>query len=257
MVWFYSWLFLSLQIIYTAASKGCVELDEQTFDKIVKRFKYTLVKFDVAFPYGDKHEAFIKFAADANEIDDLLFALVSIKDYGEKENMALAKRFNIPEIYPAITLFKNTTVTTFDRFPNDDQTTVENLRKFVNSYTDLFISLPGCLKEVDKLAVKFGLKGNSKQTLNSIVSEVSKLKYLYNTEKAQFSYNIYLTLMKKMLDVKQSVSQFIDTEKSRVQKLLTGTMSDSKKKDLNIKLNIMESFRQHTKSVSDISSDEL
>lgn len=49
------------------ASNGCVELDKLTFDKIVKRFRYTLVKFDVAFPYGEKHEAFTNFATQNTE----------------------------------------------------------------------------------------------------------------------------------------------------------------------------------------------
>lgn len=60
-------LLLLLQIVYSSGIKGCVELDELTFDKIVKRFRNTLVKFDVAFPYGDKHEAFTKLALESSE----------------------------------------------------------------------------------------------------------------------------------------------------------------------------------------------
>jgi endoplasmic reticulum protein 29 len=36
--------------------KGCIALDTLTFDKMLKRFRVSLVKFDVAFPYGDKQE---------------------------------------------------------------------------------------------------------------------------------------------------------------------------------------------------------
>ncbi|XP_053682290.1 protein windbeutel [Sabethes cyaneus] len=247
---------LSFHIIQSSASKGCLELDELIFDKIVRRFKYVLVKFDVAFPYGDNHEAFTGLALDAHDIDDLLFALVSIKDYGDKENTALGQRFNIPKKYPVITLFNNSSLSSFKIFPYEDKVTVDNLRKFVNSHTDLYISLPGCLKEIDELAIMFGSVGNSKEA-NDIIVEVMKKEHLYSTEKTQFSFNLYLMLMKKMTQVKETVAQFIDTEKTRVRKLLTEKISANKKNELNIKLNIMESFLKHSHVVNNVPSDEL
>lgn len=60
-------LLIAFHIGASLATNGCVELDKLTFDKIVKRFKYTLVKFDVAFPYGEKHEAFTNFAIQNTE----------------------------------------------------------------------------------------------------------------------------------------------------------------------------------------------
>lgn len=42
--------------------KGCTDLDELTFEKLVKRFQVTIVKFDIAYPYGDQHEAYSRFA---------------------------------------------------------------------------------------------------------------------------------------------------------------------------------------------------
>lgn len=182
---------------------------------------------------------------------------MSIKDYGERDNIALGKRFNIPENYPVITLFSNATFDSFKRFPDEDKVTVDNLRKFVNSHTDLYISLPGCLKEIDELAFKFGLIGNSQETLNDIISEVIKKKQLYNTEKTQLSYNIYLKLMKKIVQANLSVAHYIDIEKKRVQKLLAEKISDNKKNDFNVRLNIMESFLKHTQIVKNLPSDEL
>lgn len=46
----------------SSACKGCTDLDELTFDKLVKRFPVTIVKFDIAYPYGDQHEAYGRFA---------------------------------------------------------------------------------------------------------------------------------------------------------------------------------------------------
>lgn len=42
--------------------KGCTDLDELTFEKLIKRFQVTIVKFDIAYPYGDQHEAYSRFA---------------------------------------------------------------------------------------------------------------------------------------------------------------------------------------------------
>lgn len=37
-------------------------MDELTFEKLLKRFQVTIVKFDIAYPYGDQHEAYSRFA---------------------------------------------------------------------------------------------------------------------------------------------------------------------------------------------------
>ena len=52
-----------------------------------------MVKFDVAYPYGEKHDEFAKLAVDGAEVDDLMIAEVGIKDYGEKDNEELGNRF--------------------------------------------------------------------------------------------------------------------------------------------------------------------
>lgn len=51
----------------TRTANGCVELDRLNFDRIVQRFRYTLVKFDVAFPFGAQHEAFTGLAQESAE----------------------------------------------------------------------------------------------------------------------------------------------------------------------------------------------
>ena len=42
--------------------EGLVQLDKTSFDKIVSKFEYSLVKFDVGYPTGDKHKNFGKVA---------------------------------------------------------------------------------------------------------------------------------------------------------------------------------------------------
>ena len=51
--------------------KGCTPLDSVSFNKLLSKFKVSVVKFDVAYPYGEKHEEFAKFSQDASEIEDI------------------------------------------------------------------------------------------------------------------------------------------------------------------------------------------
>lgn len=113
---------LKINIQYVSTScKGCIELDEYNFDKVIKHFPITLVKFDIAFPYGEKHEAFEKFSIEVslngNELADFAVCVVGIKDYGEKENSKLSERFSVGEQYPVIKLFINGITTDGIEYP--------------------------------------------------------------------------------------------------------------------------------------------
>lgn len=95
-------------VVLATEYRGFVELDDLSFDKVIKRFDAVLVKFDVAYPYGAKHESFAKFAEQLTvHIDNFLVATVGIKDYGERENSQLAERFKVGTEYPVIKLFTN------------------------------------------------------------------------------------------------------------------------------------------------------
>lgn len=228
----------------TGALNGCLELDKLNFDRVVQRFRYTLVKFDVAFPFGAQHEAFTGFSQEAAEsIGELLFALVGIKDYGDRENADLGKRFKIPEKYPVIKLFNNQSLESYIDYPEDAPVTVEDLRKFVRENTDLYIGLAGCVKEADELASKFANAANTKEQLEEIIGEAEKVQNSVQSEREQNSLQIYVTLMKKMASAGKPVPEFIAAEKQRVKNLLKGKISDKKKADLNLRLNIMESFK--------------
>lgn len=62
------------------------------FLQILSKFHTTLVKFDIAFPYGAKHETFLQVAESSIHRPDFLVAEVGVKDYGDRDNEDLAKR---------------------------------------------------------------------------------------------------------------------------------------------------------------------
>lgn len=137
-----------------SACTGCIQLDEYTFDKLINKFGAVLVKFDVAFPYGDEHEVYAKIAKDAKSHDDLLIAEVGIKDYGEKDNEVLALRYNVKkDDYPVVKLFlenKKEPITLSEK-----PLTQDNLQKFLRANAGIHLSGPGCIPKLDSLAIKF------------------------------------------------------------------------------------------------------
>lgn len=162
-------------IQYVLACKGCVNLDEYNFNKIIKKFPVVFVKFDIAYPYGEKHEIFSKLSHETSSIQELLFAEVGIKDYGEKENEDLAKQFGITkDDYPALMLFRGN----IDKpiaFPPKTDFTLDNLRNFLRENVNIYIGSPGCLEVFDKLASKF-IKSDKDKVLKEAQSEAEKLK---------------------------------------------------------------------------------
>lgn len=173
---------LILAIICTTskanACKGCVSLDEYNFDKVVSRFKAVLVKFDAAYPYGDKHETYGKLAEELARNKDLLVAEVGIKDYGEKDNEELGKKYGIKdkEDLPSVQLFiqgKSDPV----KFSKDSKWTVENLQNLIRDNTDVYIGLKGCLEKYDKIAMNFVSEKNKEKKLKEIESLVFKEKH--------------------------------------------------------------------------------
>lgn len=150
----------ALTLHITNACKGCVELDEITFRRVPLKFNYSLIKFDIAFPYGDKHEAYSQLALQLQTVpptvDDILFGLVGVKDYGDKDNSDLAAKYQIDDkAYPAILLFDRNLEKEVARFPAKSDVTVENLKTFLRENSKLYIGLPGCIYEFDMLVNGF------------------------------------------------------------------------------------------------------
>ncbi|XP_075983755.1 endoplasmic reticulum protein 29-like protein wbl [Anticarsia gemmatalis] len=231
-------------------STGSVELNELSFEKITNKFDVSLVKFDVAFPYGDKHEAFVALAKDAKDVDELLVAEVGVKDYGEKDNEALASKYGATkDNFPVVKLFikgKSEPIT----FDDSKGFTSDELRRFVRENTGLYLSLPGCVKELDKLAIEFikSKKDDRKKVLKKTEDLQKKL-----ASKDTNSGKIYKMIMQKILE---KGDEFVKTEHERVKKVLSSKVSDEKKKELIIRINILQTFLLYDKK-SKVENEEL
>ncbi|KAM7341646.1 endoplasmic reticulum protein 29-like protein wbl [Cochliomyia hominivorax] len=241
---------LALWSSYTMANTcpGCINLDDINFDKTLKRFPYALVKFDIAFPYGEKHEAYASFSKVAHSItDDLLIGTVGIKDYGENENKALGERFNVDgKNYPNIFLFRNGEDQPIP-LPSHMDVTLDNLKAFVSANTDLYIGREGCLKEFNDLVKNFANLEDAKQM--KVLDETKILRENLTKDQEKISAKIYITFMEKIME---NGYKFVEDETKRLLRLRAGKVSEAKKSELKIKLNILESFR-----VNKLTKEEL
>ncbi|XP_044261188.1 protein windbeutel [Tribolium madens] len=214
--------------------KGCVSLDEYNFDKIISRFEAVLVKFDVAYPYGEKHDVFTKLAEELAQNEKLILAEVGVKDYGDKENEKLALKFGVgKDDLPAIRLFVKGKSPV--ELAKSAEWTVDNLRNLIKDNTDIYIGLPGCLEKFDKLAMEFVNSGNKQKKLEETQAKVAELK---DNEKETAS--IYVKFMSKIVE---SGLDFVNHELGRLNKILKqGKVNDKKKVELANRLNILRSF---------------
>lgn len=166
---------ISCFIGYSFACKGCLEIGEFNFDKIIPKFEAVLVKFDVAYPYGEKHDIFAKIAEEIIDNRNFILAQVPVKDYGEKENEEFVKKYGIvKDNLPALKLFVQGEDEPFT-FDKNSPWTEENVKKFVREHTNLYLGLPGCLEAFDKLAVEFITSKNKDNVLQKAETEARKL----------------------------------------------------------------------------------
>lgn len=171
----------------STACKGCVEIGELNFDKIVPRFEAVLVKFDVAYPYGEKHDLFAKIADELVDNKNFLLAQIPVKDYGDKDNEDFAKKYGITkDDLPALRLFVQGEDEPFV-FDKNLPWTEENVKKFIREHTNIYLGLPGCLEAFDKLAIKF----IASKTKDKVLEETENLaKTLTNKVRLKQDYRI-------------------------------------------------------------------
>jgi endoplasmic reticulum protein 29 len=138
--------------------------------QIIPKFKATVVKFDVAFPYGEKHDEFAKVALTTKDSPDLLVAEVGVKDFGNKDNSEIAQRFNIKkDDYPVVLLFIQGKTEPF-RFVAKKNTefTADNIKRFIKKKSGVYLGLPGCVEKLDRLADEFKMSNEKDRQVQFI-----------------------------------------------------------------------------------------
>lgn len=178
--------------------------------------------------------------AEAAKAADLLIAEVGVKDYGEKENSDLAERFKIDkDQFPVVKLFIK------GKEPIDFQETTEegftsdNLIQFIRTNSGKYVGLPGCLEAFDKIASKFRVavdEKSRKEILREAQGLVGRLEKLEERKTGE----VYVKMMQRMVE---KGSEFIEDEMKRLNKLITGKLSDVKKTDMGHRINILRAFR--------------
>jgi endoplasmic reticulum protein 29 len=215
----------------------------------VSKFRAVFVKFDVAYPYGDKHDNFAKLAEAAKHLDDVLIAEVPVKDYGDKENEAFAVSYGIDtKNFPQARLFVNGDIKNPVAFTgNFDES---DLRQFLKSEGKVWIGLPDCIEAFDQLATEF-LKTSGETERQKILARAAEAMAKEEKEANQKSAEIYIKIMQKILAVGD---EFVANEEKRIKKLLTeGKVKEDKKSELKKRMNILLSFR----SPEETKKDEL
>lgn len=241
-----------------ATAMGAIKLDNYTFDRFLKLPGVSiLVKFDMAYPYGEKEDVFQALCKLAYRVPNFLIGEVAVQDYGDKENMALQERFELKkEEFPAYYLYERGSEGPPERyvgFPDptakkpgtwDDEedgewvppymadVNLETLGTWLHTHG---INLPsnGTIAELDEVArriVKDGLQDTHLAEAEKLAGGAFK-----KDKRAQ----IYVKIITK---VKEKGIEYIEQETARVRKIMIGKMSPEKAQDLKDKLNILRAF---------------
>lgn len=206
--------------------------------QVISKFKAAVIKFDVAYPYGTKHDEFAKVAEAAHTVPDLLVGEVGVKDYGEKENADLAERYKVnKDDFPAVKLFVAGVSEPYTF--SDSEFTADNVKKFIRTKSNVHIGLPGCLEAFDKIATKFS-QARDPEVKKALLREAEDLWDNTTGRADQKTAELYVKTMRKALD---KGDDFVHNELKRVQGLAKGKMSKEKKEEIQQRINILQSFQ--------------
>ncbi|GFT65615.1 endoplasmic reticulum resident protein 29 [Nephila pilipes] len=227
---------LLCQIELGTGLKGAVSLDSWTFDKMISKFKATLVKFDITYPYGEKEDEYGKVAEAARFSPDLLISEVGIQDYGEQENSDIAERFGVSkDNFPVIKLFVEGKTEPIS-YSGDIRT--DEIKNFIKKHSNVRLVLNKCVPKLDELAEKFMAISNHDER-QVILSKAEQIASDLISDEEKKSSDVYIKMMQKVLERGDG---FIASEKERVKNIKDGKITAVKKEEMQGRLNILQSF---------------
>lgn len=176
-----------------------------------------------------------------------MIADVGVEEYADKFNKDLADRFGVKEKddMPKLFLFKKGSLDNPITFTGEWKS--DNIKAFIKENSNIRLLLEGCVSQLDDLAEKF-TSADNKETKEEVVAETTKVVDALEG-KDKTSGDIYLKLMQRVIE---RGDKFILSELERVRNLLSaGKMNDSKKKDLQKRINIIQSFQTPKETIPD------
>jgi len=221
-----------------AASPGAIPLDSLTFDKVVDGTKPAIVKFDKQYAYGDAEDAWKAFAT-AMAPTELLIAEVGVQDYGDKENDDLREKYEVKaDDFPVFKLFGKGEPITFTGDVSTDA-----LKLWAKEATGVWIGLEGCVEEFDKIAARYSEGAIS--AAEGVKETDAMLAQVGDDPDKTKAGSMYQRIFAKVVEKGPG---FAVTEAARVKKLLEAKVSDVKKANLKLRVNILASFKPPPKS---------
>lgn len=153
-------------------------------------------------------QVFGELGAELCEVRELLVAEVRLKEFGDKENLALGKWYGVEaEALPEILLFRGGEVAT--RY--GAEVSVDALKAFLRHSTGAALPMPGCLAAFDALAAEFAAAGSVKArrlVLDRADAAAVQLEHAQDKRRAA----VYIKLMKLSYDD----TDFLAREEDRI-----------------------------------------
>ncbi|GFY38666.1 endoplasmic reticulum resident protein 29 [Trichonephila inaurata madagascariensis] len=204
--------------------------------EMISKFKATLVKFDITYPYGEKEDEYGKVAEAARFSPDLLISEVGIQDYGEQENSDIAERFGVSkDDFPVIKLFVEGES---EPIAYSGDIKADDIKNFIKKHSNVRLVLNKCLPKLDELAEKF-MAASKYDERQAILSEANQIASgITSTEEIKYT-DVYIKMMQKVLERGDG---FIASEKERVKNIKDGKITAAKKEEMQGRLNILQSF---------------
>lgn len=219
-----------------ATAPGALKLDNYTLDKVLAIPEHSvLVKFDQSYAYGDKEDAFKELCKISYAVPKFLIGEVPVQEYGDKENDDLRERYKLKkDDFPYYMLFneQNKEGKAYAGPIKADQ--IGNwLRR-----NQIRVPSIGTIDELDQIAKKFLSEGKSDAQLE----EAKKLAE--GSHSSDRKAAMYVKIMQK---IKEKGEAYVDTETTRVAKIMEGKVTPEKAAEMGDKLKILGVFGEAIK----------